>query len=70
MRKPPTYFDLQRYVMKRRIVPGFYLVRVMGSEQAGLTGFKGSIVRRVAVSHSVKGMQVSLAATKSALEHR
>jgi len=50
--------------------PGFYLVRVMGSEQAGLTGFKGSIVRRVAVSHSVKDMQVSLAATKSALEHR
>lgn len=50
--------------------PGFFLVQVMGSEQAGLTGFKGSIVRRVAVSHSVTDMQKSLAATKNALEHR
>ena len=50
--------------------PGFFLVQVMGSEQAGLTGFKGSIVRRVAVSHSVTDMQKSLAATKTALEHR
>ena len=50
--------------------PGFFLVQVMGSEQAGLTGFKGSIVRRIAVSHSVTDMQKSLAATKNALEHR
>ena len=50
--------------------PGFFLVQVMGSEQAGLTGFKGSIVRRVAVSHSVTDMQKSLVATKDALEHR
>lgn len=49
---------------------GFYLVQVMGSEQAGLTGFEGSIVRRVAVSHSVTDMQTSLAAIKNALEHR
>jgi hypothetical protein len=49
---------------------GFYLVQVMGSEQAGLTGFKGSIVRRVAVSHSVRDMQTSLTAIKNALEHQ
>jgi hypothetical protein len=50
--------------------PGFYLVKVMGSEQAGLTGMKGSVVRRVAVSHSVSGMQKGLAEAKQALEHR
>ncbi len=50
--------------------PGFYLVQVMGSEQAGLTGFEGSIVRRVAVDHSVSDMQTSLGAIKNALEHK
>ena len=49
--------------------PGFYLVQVMGSEQAGLTGFKGSMVRHVALSHSVSDEQTSLAAIKTALEH-
>ncbi|HVP50005.1 MAG TPA: hypothetical protein VMT56_02160 [Candidatus Bathyarchaeia archaeon] len=48
--------------------PGFFLVKVMGSEQAGLTGMKGSIVRRVAVSHSVTDMQKGLASAKQALE--
>jgi len=47
---------------------GFYLVKVMGSEQAGLTGFKGSIVRKVAVGRSVSGLQKSLASIKQALE--
>lgn len=49
--------------------PGFYLIKVMGSEQAGLTGFKGSIVRRVAVDRSASSLQKSLAAIKNALEH-
>ena len=50
---------------------GFFLVKVMGSEQAGLTGMKGSIVRHVAVSHSVTDMQKGLASAKQALEqHR
>ena len=48
---------------------GFYLVRVMGSEQAGLTGFKGSMIRKVAVSHSVSDLQKLLASIKTALEH-
>ena len=50
--------------------PGFYLVRAMGSEQAGLTGFKGSMIRKVAVSHSVQDLQKSLAAIKTALERK
>ena len=48
--------------------PGFYLVMLMGSEQAGLTGFKGSIVRRAAVSRSASSLQKTLALTKSTLE--
>jgi hypothetical protein len=47
---------------------GFYLIKVMASEQAGLTGMKGSIVRKVAVGKSVSSLQSSLAAIKSALE--
>jgi len=48
--------------------PGFYLIKVMGSEQAGLTGFKGSIVRKVAVDKSATSLQKSLAVIKDALE--
>jgi len=48
--------------------PGFYLIMIMGSEQAGLTGFKGSIMRKTAVGRSVSNLQKSLMAIKSALE--
>jgi len=48
--------------------PGYYLVKVMGSEQSGLTGLKGSIVRKVAVSKSVSSLQESLAEVKKTLE--
>jgi len=47
---------------------GFYLIKVLGSEQAGLTGFKGSIVRKVAVDRSASSLQKSLAAIKTTLE--
>lgn len=48
--------------------PGFFLVKAMGSEQKGLTGFKGSIVRRVAVDRSVTSLEKSLAVIKTTLE--
>jgi len=48
--------------------PGFYLIKFMGSEQAGLTGFKGSIVRSHAVGRSASSLQKSLTAMKNALE--
>jgi len=48
--------------------PGFYLIMVMGSEQAGLTGVKGSIVRKTAVGRSVSNLQSALTNIKSALE--
>jgi hypothetical protein len=50
--------------------PGFYLIMAMGSEQAGLTGFKGSIVRKVAVDRSASSLQKSLSAIKIALEQQ
>jgi hypothetical protein len=48
---------------------GFYLIKTMGSEQAGLTGFKGSIVRKVATDRSSSSLQKSLSAIKEELEH-
>jgi len=47
---------------------GFYLIKFMGSEQAGLTGFKGSIVRKVAVGRSASSLEKSLMAIKDTLE--
>ncbi|HUN63928.1 MAG TPA: hypothetical protein VMU53_18155 [Candidatus Sulfotelmatobacter sp.] len=47
---------------------GFYLIMLMGSEQAGLTGFKGSIVRKAAVDKSASSLQKSLASIKNTLE--
>jgi hypothetical protein len=50
--------------------PGFYLIMAMGSEQAGLTGFKGSIVRKVAVDRSASSLKKSLMAIKDTLENK
>lgn len=47
---------------------GFYLIMMMGSEQTGLTGLKGSIIRRVAVDRSVTDLQNSLMTVRDALE--
>jgi hypothetical protein len=48
--------------------PGFYLIMAMGSEQAGLTGLKGSIVRKVAVDRSASSLKKSLMTIKDVLE--
>ncbi len=50
--------------------PGFYLIMIMGSEQAGLTGVKGSIVRRAAVGRSVSNLQNALTSIRDVLESR
>ena len=47
---------------------GFYLVTVKGSEQAGLTGAKGSMVRKVAIDKTRASLDKSLAAIKTQLE--
>jgi len=48
--------------------PGFFLIMAMGSEQAGLTGVKGSIVRKAAVGRSVSNLRDALTAIKTTLE--
>jgi hypothetical protein len=48
--------------------PGFYLIMAMGSEQAGLTGVKGAIVRKTAVGRSVSNLQNALRDIKTTLE--
>ena len=48
--------------------PGFYLIKVMSSEQAGLTGAKGSIIRKAAVGRSVSSLQKGLTSIKNTLE--
>jgi hypothetical protein len=49
---------------------GFYLITVKGSQQAGLTGFKGGIVRKVAVDKTRSSLQRALASIKQKLEEQ
>lgn len=48
--------------------PGFFLIKAMGSEQAGLTGPKGSIVRKAAVGRSVSNLRNALTTIRDTLE--
>jgi len=50
--------------------PGLYLIMLMGSEQAGLTGVKGSIVRKAAVGRSVSDLRNALMGIRNTLEGR
>lgn len=47
---------------------GYYLATYKGSKQDGLTGFKGGILRRIAVSRSLDAMRGALARLKVRLE--
>jgi hypothetical protein len=47
---------------------GFYLITIKGSQQAGLTGFKGGIVRKVAVDKTRSSLERALASIKQKLE--
>lgn len=47
---------------------GFYLMTLKGSQQAGLTGLKGGIVRRVAVDKTRSSLERALASLKQKLE--
>jgi hypothetical protein len=47
---------------------GFYLITIKGSQQAGLTGLKGSIVRKVAVDKTRSSLERALASIKLKLE--
>jgi hypothetical protein len=47
---------------------GFYLITLKGSQQAGMTGFKGGIVRKVAVDKTRSSLEKALASIKLKLE--
>jgi hypothetical protein len=47
---------------------GFYLITIKGSQQAGLTGLKGGIVRKVAVDKTRSSLQKALGVYKQQLE--
>ena len=47
---------------------GFYLITLKGSQQAGLTGLKGGIVRKVAVDKTRSSLERTLASIKQRLE--
>jgi len=47
---------------------GFYLITIKGSQQAGLTGFKGSVVRKVAVDKTRSSLEKALVSIKQKLE--
>jgi hypothetical protein len=48
--------------------PGFYLVMAMGSEQSSLTGFKGEMIRKIAVGRSLSNLQAALTNIRDTLE--
>ena len=50
--------------------PAFYLITLKGSQQAGLTGFKGGIVRKVAVDRTRSSLERALGTIKQRLESR
>jgi len=48
--------------------PGFFLITLKSSQQAGLTGFKGGIVRKVAVDKTRSSLERALGSIKQKLE--
>ena len=48
--------------------PGFYLIMAMGTEQSALAGFKGGVIRKVAVGRSVSNLQAALTNIRNTLE--
>jgi len=47
---------------------GFYVITLKGSQQAGLTGFKGGLVRKVAVDKTRSSLEKALVSIKQKLE--
>lgn len=48
--------------------PGFYLLTLKGSEQEGLTGAKGSILRKIVVGKTRSSLESALASIKRSVE--
>jgi hypothetical protein len=65
-----TALDLSFCVPKVSGEGGFYLLTVKGSRQAGLTGVKGGLVRKVAVTRTREALERALNSIRENLEHR
>lgn len=65
-----TALDMTFCVRAAAPQTGFYLLMAEGSEQAGLTGLTGSIVRKAAVDKSVTALQQALTGIKQTLEKK
>ena len=63
-----TALDLTVCVRDPAGAPGFYLITMKGSKQAGLTGLKGGIVRKVAVDKTRSSLERTLVSIKTKLE--
>jgi hypothetical protein len=65
------YFQaaLELYFCLPQSPSGFYLITVKGSEQDGLTGVKGRIIKKVATGKTRSALEQYLAAIKKELEH-
>jgi len=65
------YFQtaLELYFCLPRSPSGFYLITVKGSEQDGLTGVKGRIIKKVATDKTRSALEKYLMAIKKELEH-
>jgi hypothetical protein len=65
-----TALDLSFCVRDRSVSgrSGFYLIMAMGTEQSSLAGFKGEVIRKVAVGRSVSNLQAALANIRKTLE--
>jgi hypothetical protein len=63
-----TALDLTVCVRDEKHHPGMYLITLKGSQQAGLTGLKGGIVRKVAVDKTRSALERALGAMKASLE--
>ena len=48
--------------------PGFYLLTLKGSQQEGLTGVKGSLLRKVVVGKTQSSLEGALASIKRIVE--
>jgi len=63
-----TALDMSYCIRDDGDLNGFYLIMLLGSEQAGLTGVKGAIVRKAAVGRSVSSLQGALTTIRNKLE--
>jgi hypothetical protein len=64
-----TALDLSFCLRASNSETGFFLISILGSEQAGLSGPKGALIRKAAVGRSLSHLRDALSQTKSTLEN-